>query len=82
MTAVIILNVVVGFIQEYSAEKTMDSLRSLASPTANVVRSGGGISIPNGDVVPGDIVELKMGDTVPAVSQIYRASSRLDNINM
>lgn len=56
--------------QEYSAEKTMDSLRSLASPTANVVREGNNINIPNGEVVPGDAVELKTGDTVPAVSQL------------
>jgi Na+-exporting ATPase len=67
VAAVIVLNIVVGFMQEYSAEKTMDSLRNLASPTANVVRDGSGISIPNGEVVPGDAVELKTGDTVPAV---------------
>lgn len=66
----IILNIVIGFMQEYSAEKTMDSLRSLASPTANVVREGNNINIPNGEVVPGDAVELKTGDTVPAVSQL------------
>jgi Na+-exporting ATPase len=65
---VIILNIVVGFMQEYGAEKTMDSLRNLASPTANVVRDGSSISIPNGEVVPGDAVELKTGDTIPAVS--------------
>jgi len=59
----------VGFYQEYEAENTMDSLRSLASPTANVVRNGSSVSIPNGDVVPGDAVELKTGDTIPAVSQ-------------
>lgn len=58
-----------GFYQEYEAENTMDSLRSLASPTANVVRNGSSVSIPNGDVVPGDAVELKTGDTIPAVSQ-------------
>lgn len=68
----ILLNIVIGFMQEYGAEKTMDSLRSLASPTANVVREGNNVNIPNGEVVPGDVVELKTGDTVPAVSHSRR----------
>jgi P-type Na+/K+ transporter len=63
---VIVLNVVVGFFQEYSAEKTMDSLRSLSSPTANVVRAGNSKVIPSGEIVIGDLVELKTGDTIPA----------------
>ena len=40
IAAVIILNIVVGFFQEFNAEKTMDSLRSLSSPTAVVIRNG------------------------------------------
>lgn len=63
---VIGLNVVVGFFQEYSAEKTMDSLRSLSSPTANVVRGGDSKVVPSVQVVPGDLVEIKVGDTIPA----------------
>lgn len=66
IAAVIVLNVVVGFLQEFSAEKTMDSLRSLSSPTATVVRDGKTETIPTGDLVPGDKVDLKTGDTVPA----------------
>jgi P-type E1-E2 ATPase len=66
VTAVIVLNVVVGFFQEYSAEKTMDSLRSLSSPTATVVRNGEAIVVPSGEIVPGDVVQVKMGDTIPA----------------
>ena len=66
VAAVILLNVVVGFFQEFSAEKTMDSLRSLSSPTANVVRDDNSIVIPSGDIVTGDLVELKTGDTIPA----------------
>lgn len=63
---VILLNIVVGFFQEFKAEKTMDSLRSLSSPTANVVRDGDTINVPTAELVPGDLVELKLGDTVPA----------------
>ena len=66
ITFVIMLNVVVGFFQEYSAEKTMDSLRSLSSPTATVVRDGDAKVVPSGEVVPGDLVEVKTGDTIPA----------------
>lgn len=66
VAAVILLNVVVGFFQEYSAEKTMDSLRSLSSPTANVVRGGEAIIVPSGEIVPGDLIEMNTGDTIPA----------------
>lgn len=66
VAAVIILNIVVGFLQEFQAEKTMDSLRSLSSPTANVVRDGSTVNIPTAELVVGDLVELKVGDTVPA----------------
>ena len=64
--AVVVLNIVVGFIQEMKAAKTMDSLRSLSSPTASAVRDGSDMVVPTAEIVPGDVVELKMGDTVPA----------------
>lgn len=66
ISAVIVLNIVVGFMQEFNAEKTMDSLRSLSSPTAVAIRSGNAETIPTAEIVPGDMVELKTGDTVPA----------------
>jgi Na+-exporting ATPase len=66
IAGVVLLNIIVGFFQEYQAEKTMDSLRSLSSPTANVVRDGQTINIPTAELVPGDIVELKTGDGIPA----------------
>ena len=66
VTAVILLNVVVGFFQEFQAEKAMDSLRSLTSPTTRSVRDGTTSVIPTAEVVPGDMIELKMGDSIPA----------------
>lgn len=63
---VVLVNLVVGFFQELSAEKTTSALKNLASPTARVIRSGHSITIPAGKVVPGDIVELSTGDTIPA----------------
>ncbi|KAL6150296.1 P-type ATPase [Exserohilum turcicum] len=73
VTAIIILNVVIGFVQEFNAEKTMDSLRSLSSPTATAARDGKTVTIPTIEVVPGDLIELKTGDTVPADIRIIEA---------
>ena len=56
--AVVALNIIVGFLQEYSAEKTMESLRGLSSPSANVVRGGHARQIPSPELVPGDVVEV------------------------
>ncbi|CAD6893511.1 unnamed protein product [Tilletia controversa] len=66
--AVIVINVGLAFVQEWKAERTMASLRKIASPTAQVFRSGhdGSITIAAVDLVPGDIVELSTGDIVPA----------------
>lgn len=66
VAGVVAINIFVGTFQELSAEKTMNALRSLASPTARVIRNGASITIPAAEVVPGDIVELTTGDTVPA----------------
>ncbi|GAB0137596.1 hypothetical protein EsDP_00005855 [Epichloe bromicola] len=70
---VIVLNVTIGFWQEYRAEKRMDALRALSSPSAMVLRDGKTQVISNPDVVPGDIVLLKMGDTVPADLRMFEA---------
>ena len=56
--AVVVLNIIVGFLQEYSAEKTMESLRGLSSPSANVIRGGDAKTIPSPELVPGDVVEV------------------------
>lgn len=66
VAAVIIVNIIVGFFQEFNAEKIMESLRSLSSPTASAVRDGKIEVVPTAEIVPGDMVELKTGDTVPA----------------
>ncbi|KAH7369166.1 calcium-transporting ATPase [Plectosphaerella cucumerina] len=73
VTGVILLNIIVGFQQEFKAAKTMDSLRSLSSPTASAVRDGSNITVPTVEIVPGDMVELKTGDTIPADVRIIEA---------
>ncbi|KAI5907846.1 Sodium transport ATPase 5 [Candida parapsilosis] len=65
------INIVVGFVQEVKAEKTMGSLRNLSSPTARVTRNGDDITVPAEEVVPGDIVHVKVGDTVPADLRLF-----------
>lgn len=49
----------------------MDSLRSLASPTAQVIRDGKSVQVPSAEVTVGDIVELKTGDVVPADLRLF-----------
>lgn len=71
ITAVIFLNVGIGFWQEYGAEKKMDALRALSSPSATVLRDGKTQVIPNAEVVPGDVILLKMGDTIPADVRLF-----------
>ncbi|KAL8695872.1 MAG: hypothetical protein Q9224_003107, partial [Gallowayella concinna] len=73
ITAVIILNVAIGFYQEFQAEKKMDSLRALSSPSAAVLRDGHIVTVPSAEVVPGDIVQVKTGDTIPADLRLVEA---------
>ncbi|KAF2176043.1 potassium/sodium eff [Zopfia rhizophila CBS 207.26] len=73
ITFVILLNIVVGFFQEFSAEKTLNSIRALGSPTARVIRGGQSQVVPTGELVPGDIVELATGNTVPADLRLIEA---------
>ncbi|KAJ0419239.1 hypothetical protein BJY00DRAFT_324568 [Aspergillus carlsbadensis] len=66
IAGIIGLNIVVGFFQEYSAEKTMASLRTLTTPSGTVSRDGSTAVIPAIEIVPGDIVEVKTGEMIPA----------------
>ncbi|KAI9028766.1 ATPase, P-type cation-transporter [Hyaloraphidium curvatum] len=63
---VMIINIYVGYIQEYRGEKTMEALKSMSSPTARVLRHRDVEHIPTREVVPGDIVYLEEGDICPA----------------
>ena len=68
--AVIILNAVLGTVQHVKAEKSLESLKSLSSPSAKVIRDGQKIEIDSKKVVPGDIVVLEAGDMVVADGRI------------
>ncbi|KAG2190996.1 hypothetical protein INT46_011278 [Mucor plumbeus] len=71
--AIMFLNAFVGFMQEFKAEKTMDSLRQMASPTSQVIRDGHQKTIPTRELVPGDVVILKSGDVVGADCRIIES---------
>jgi Na+-exporting ATPase len=66
INAVIILNIVVGFFQDYQAEQTIQSLQAMAAPVSKVIRDGTLSTIKADDLVPGDIVHLSVGDIVSA----------------
>ncbi len=75
ITAVLILNAFIGFIQEIRAEKAMKALMELAAPRAKVIRDNGLMSLPARGIVPGDIVLLETGDKVPADLRLIEASN-------
>ncbi|HZW83486.1 MAG TPA: calcium-translocating P-type ATPase, SERCA-type [Candidatus Deferrimicrobium sp.] len=64
--AIVILNAILGFVQEFRAEKSMEALKKLTAPEARVVREGGESKIPAKELVPGDVVLLETGDKIPA----------------
>ena len=68
--AVLILNAVLGTVQYLKAEKSLESLKAMSSPTAKVLRDGKRLEIPSAEVVPGDIVLLEAGDMVVADGRI------------
>ncbi|MDJ0759012.1 MAG: cation-translocating P-type ATPase [Woeseiaceae bacterium] len=63
---IVVLNAVVGFVQQYRAENALEALRSLAAPIATVRRAGRLFTVPASDLVPGDVVLLEAGVGVPA----------------
>lgn len=64
--AIVLMNAALGFIQEYRAEKSVETLKQLTAPEAHVLRDGAVKTIPAEELVPGDIVELEAGDRIPA----------------
>lgn len=73
LAGIIVLNIFIGFFQSLQAEQTIDSLRTLGSPTCEVFRGGKTVTVQTADVVPGDIVDLATGDSVPADIRIIEA---------
>ena len=72
---IIVLIAIIGFVQEYKAEKAMEALRDMVAPEADVLRNGRMSTIPAADLVPGDVVFLEAGDKVPADCRILEQTS-------
>jgi magnesium-transporting ATPase (P-type) len=66
IAAVVVVNAIIGVVQEGKAEKAMDAIRHMLAPRAAVLRDGHRMSVAGEDLVPGDVVLLEAGDRVPA----------------
>jgi P-type Ca2+ transporter type 2C len=71
---IVVINAILGFIQEYRAEKSLSALKKLSSPSSKVIRDGIHMVLPSAEIVPGDLVEMEAGDYVPADGRIVYAT--------
>jgi Ca2+-transporting ATPase len=73
ISVIVLFAVILGFIQEYRAERAIEALRKMAAPRAAVLRDGEELNIPARELVPGDIILLRAGDRVPADARLIEA---------
>jgi Ca2+-transporting ATPase len=74
---VLLLNAVIGFVQETNAEKAMEALMKMAAPQARVRREGVLKMVPSREIVPGDILLLETGDKIPADARLLEVINRV-----
>jgi Ca2+-transporting ATPase len=70
---IVIINAILGFTQEYRAEKSIEALQKMAAPQAHVLRDSEPMDIPATEVVPGDILRLETGDRLPADARLIKS---------
>ena len=73
ITVIVLFAVLLGFIQEYRAERALEALRKMAAPAARVLRDAQEIIVPARDLVPGDVVMLRTGDRIPADARLTQS---------
>ena len=73
--AIVVLNAVLGFVQEYRAEQAMAALKKMSAPTVKVRRGGHVLELPSKELVPGDIILLEVGDAIPADARLVETVS-------
>ena len=73
IAVIVLLAVLLGFVQEYRAERAIEALRHMAAPTANVLRDGREANVPARELVPGDVIILRAGDRIPADARLIEA---------
>jgi len=71
---IVFLNALLGFLQEYRTEKTLEAMKQLAAPEAWVIRDGKTLSVPAEELVPGDLILLKAGSRVPADALVLESA--------
>ena len=76
IAVIVLFAVLLGFIQEYRAERAIEALKQMAAPTASVLRDGTEVKIPARELVPGDVILLHTGDRMPADARL------LESINL
>ena len=70
--AVLILNAILGTVQHFKAQKSLDSLKAMAAPNARVIRDGQKMEVPTAELVPGDILLLEAGDVTAADGRVLQ----------
>lgn len=73
IAVIVLFAVLLGFIQEYRAERAIEALRQMAAPTASVLRDGAEVKVPARELVPGDVIILHTGDRMPADARLLEA---------
>jgi P-type Ca2+ transporter type 2C len=73
ITVIVLFAVILGFVQEYRAERAIEALRQMAAPTATVRRDGQEVELPAREVVPGDVLLLHAGNVVAADARVLEA---------
>jgi Ca2+-transporting ATPase len=71
---IVVLNAVIGFVQEFRAERAMAALKAMAAVSAKVLREGETLTLPAAEIVPGDVVLLEAGNVVPADLRLLEAA--------
>lgn len=80
---VVVLNALIGFGQEYSAERTVEALQAMVPHVSRVLRAGERREVPAAELVPGDVVVLEAGDSVPADCRLVESRAmRVDNASL
>jgi len=75
IAVILLFAILLGFVQEYRAERAMEALRRMAAPTARVLRDGHEQDIPARELVPGDLILIAAGSRIPADARLIEAAS-------
>ncbi|MCG8554527.1 MAG: cation-translocating P-type ATPase [Proteobacteria bacterium] len=75
ITVIVAFAVILGFVQEYRAERAIDALRRMAAPSATALRGGEWMEVPARELVGGDLIALKAGDRVPADARLIQVTN-------